>query len=126
MFAFDFSGSGQSTGSYVTWGYEEKDDLQDVMQYLSEKFEISSFCLWGRGMGAAVAVLHAGAMGSGKLKAAPKPTSVSLAPVAALPHTEVGVTSPITRPSSAHSSLLFLLSATFVSIRPKCIAFKIT
>jgi pimeloyl-ACP methyl ester carboxylesterase len=58
VFAFDFSGSGLSTGSYVTWGFEERDDLQDVINHLSTRGKASTFSLWGRGMGSAAAILN--------------------------------------------------------------------
>jgi alpha/beta superfamily hydrolase len=32
---FDFRGSGQSTGEYVSYGYHERTDLQHVLDHLT-------------------------------------------------------------------------------------------
>lgn len=58
MFAFDFAGSGQSDGEYVSLGAYEKDDLEKVVEYLRGTGHISTIALWGRSMGAATALLH--------------------------------------------------------------------
>lgn len=55
---FDFHGNGHSDGEYVTFGYTEVIDLDDVMRFLREKMRAKSFFLWGRSMGAATAILH--------------------------------------------------------------------
>ena len=36
LFTFDFSGCGLSDGEYVTYGWEEKDDLKAVLQHLDK------------------------------------------------------------------------------------------
>lgn len=59
VFAFDFSGCGQSDGQYISLGHFEKDDLQAVTDYLRQTDRISTIGLWGRSMGAATALLHA-------------------------------------------------------------------
>ncbi len=58
LFAFDFAGSGQSDGEYVSLGAFEKDDLDKVVEYLRGSGKISTIALWGRSMGAATALLH--------------------------------------------------------------------
>lgn len=58
MFAFDFSGCGQSEGEYLSLGYYEKDDLQCVVDHLRGLGTVSLIGLWGRSMGAATALLH--------------------------------------------------------------------
>ena len=58
MVAFDFAGSGQSEGEYVSLGYFEKDDLDCVIEYLRNCGKISTIALWGRSMGAATSLLH--------------------------------------------------------------------
>ncbi|CAK9051057.1 Uncharacterized protein YqkD [Durusdinium trenchii] len=58
LFAFDFAGCGQSEGDYITLGYHERDDVQEVIKYLRETGEVSTIALWGRSMGAATALLH--------------------------------------------------------------------
>ncbi|OHT16303.1 Clan SC, family S9, unassigned serine peptidase [Tritrichomonas foetus] len=57
VFCFDFSGSGNSGGKYVTLGKKEKTDVPDVCTFLHENYEIDNFILWGRSMGAATAIL---------------------------------------------------------------------
>eukprot|EP00913_Durusdinium_trenchii_P025922 g24325.t1 len=39
LFAFDFAGCGQSEGDYITLGYHERDDVQEVIKYLRETGE---------------------------------------------------------------------------------------
>merc|ERR1711871_982934 len=58
LLSFDFSGSGQSDGEYVSLGAFEKDDLKAVIEYLREEGQTSSIALWGRSMGAATSLLH--------------------------------------------------------------------
>jgi Serine aminopeptidase, S33/Ubiquitin interaction motif len=58
MVSFDFTGSGLSDGDYVTLGFNEKDDLAAVIDYLRGLGSVSSIALWGRSMGAATALLH--------------------------------------------------------------------
>ena len=53
LLSFDFSGSGQSEGDYVSLGAFEKDDLKAVIEFLREEGQTSGIALWGRSMGAA-------------------------------------------------------------------------
>jgi pimeloyl-ACP methyl ester carboxylesterase len=55
--AFDFSGSGNSDGKYVTLGKNEKHDIDSIIQYL-ENMGFNQFFLWGRSMGAVTALLY--------------------------------------------------------------------
>lgn len=55
---FDFNGNGHSTGEFVTFGFTEMIDLDDVLRFLRAKLRAKSFILWGRSMGAATAILH--------------------------------------------------------------------
>ena len=59
VFCFDFSGSGNSGGEFVTLGYNEQWDVVDTIEFLSKQVHIKDFVLWGRSMGAACAVLAA-------------------------------------------------------------------
>jgi len=58
LFAFDFSGCGQSDGETITLGYREKDDAQAIVEYLRKSGSVSTIAFWGRSMGAATALLH--------------------------------------------------------------------
>ena len=52
VFTLDFSGSGISGGEHVTLGWNEKDDLRAVVEYLRTDGNVSLIGLWGRSMGA--------------------------------------------------------------------------
>jgi len=59
VFSFDFSGTGQSEGEYVSLGHYEEQDLQTVIDYLRRSREVSAIALWGWSMGAVTAALRA-------------------------------------------------------------------
>ena len=59
VFAFDFAGSGQSEGEYISLGWYEREDVLTVTNHLRETGRVSTIGLWGRSMGAATALLHA-------------------------------------------------------------------
>ena len=56
--AFDFTGSGQSDGEYVSLGFFEREDLQAVVEHLRQSGRVSTIALWGRSMGAATSLMH--------------------------------------------------------------------
>jgi pimeloyl-ACP methyl ester carboxylesterase len=56
--AFDFTGSGQSEGEFVSLGYYEREDLQAVINHLRASGTVSTIALWGRSMGAATALMY--------------------------------------------------------------------
>ena len=58
VFALDFSGSGLSGGEHVTLGWNEKDDLKAVVNYLREDGNVSLIGLWGRSMGAVTSLIY--------------------------------------------------------------------
>eukprot|EP01029_Cantina_marsupialis_P032289 TRINITY_DN9716_c0_g3_i1.p1 TRINITY_DN9716_c0_g3~~TRINITY_DN9716_c0_g3_i1.p1 ORF type:complete len:615 (-),score=174.93 TRINITY_DN9716_c0_g3_i1:118-1962(-) len=58
LLAFDFTGSGISEGDYVTLGWNEREDLDCVIDFLRNSGRVSSIGLWGRSMGAVTALLH--------------------------------------------------------------------
>ncbi|XP_050372421.1 uncharacterized protein LOC126790284 isoform X2 [Argentina anserina] len=58
VFALDFSGSGLSGGEHVTLGWNEKDDLKTVVDYLRADGSVSLIGLWGRSMGAVTSLLY--------------------------------------------------------------------
>merc|ERR1711957_740065 len=59
LLLFDFAGCGKSEGEYVSLGYHEKDDLEGVINHVSEGFPIGNIALWGRSMGAVTGILYA-------------------------------------------------------------------
>lgn len=58
LIAFDFSGSGLSDGEYVSLGYFEKDDIEDIVQFVVQEGLATKLVLWGRSMGAASALMY--------------------------------------------------------------------
>lgn len=56
---FDFSGSGNSEGDFVTLGISEADDLALVIHYLQTNYKIQKIGLWGRSMGAVSSIIYA-------------------------------------------------------------------
>ncbi|CAA0834780.1 alpha/beta-Hydrolases superfamily protein [Striga hermonthica] len=58
VFTLDFSGSGISGGEHVTLGWNEKDDLKAVVNYLRADGNISLIGLWGRSMGAVTSLMY--------------------------------------------------------------------
>ncbi|XP_012567987.1 uncharacterized protein [Cicer arietinum] len=58
VFALDFSGSGISGGEHVTLGWNEKDDLKAVVNYLRADENVSLIGLWGRSMGAVTSLMY--------------------------------------------------------------------
>ncbi|KAG2306754.1 hypothetical protein Bca52824_026502 [Brassica carinata] len=57
VFSLDFSGSGLSGGEHVTLGWNEKEDLKAVVEFLRQDGNISLIGLWGRSMGAVTRLL---------------------------------------------------------------------
>ncbi|CAL9173688.1 unnamed protein product [Musa hybrid cultivar] len=58
VFTLDFSGSGLSEGEHVTLGWNEKDDLTAVVDYLRTDGNVSCIGLWGRSMGAVTSLMY--------------------------------------------------------------------
>ncbi|GFQ05955.1 uncharacterized protein yqkd, partial [Phtheirospermum japonicum] len=58
IFTLDFSGSGLSGGEHVTLGWNEKDDLRAVVDYLRADGNVSLIGLWGRSMGAVTSLMY--------------------------------------------------------------------
>eukprot|EP01017_Pseudomicrothorax_dubius_P002291 TRINITY_DN10015_c0_g1_i3.p1 TRINITY_DN10015_c0_g1~~TRINITY_DN10015_c0_g1_i3.p1 ORF type:complete len:460 (-),score=32.36 TRINITY_DN10015_c0_g1_i3:45-1424(-) len=60
LLTFDFSGSGQSEGDWVTLGYNERDDVTAVLTHMGKVYaNLENIVLWGRSMGAATALMVA-------------------------------------------------------------------
>ncbi|KQK21604.1 uncharacterized protein LOC100838212 [Brachypodium distachyon] len=58
VFTLDFSGSGISEGEHVTLGWNEREDLKAVVNYLRTDGNISCIGLWGRSMGAVTSLMY--------------------------------------------------------------------
>ncbi|GMH18804.1 hypothetical protein Nepgr_020645 [Nepenthes gracilis] len=58
VFTLDFSGSGLSGGEHVTLGWNEKEDLRVVVDYLRTDGNVSMIGLWGRSMGAVTSLMY--------------------------------------------------------------------
>ena len=53
---FDFSGCGNAEGDYVTLGYYEWMDVEEVYIHIKSKEQINEIGIWGRSMGAVSAL----------------------------------------------------------------------
>jgi pimeloyl-ACP methyl ester carboxylesterase len=56
LFCFDFSGCGSSSGEFSSLGYRETGDLVMAIQHIRREFGIDKVAVWGRSMGAVVAL----------------------------------------------------------------------
>ena len=59
LVSFDFAGSGQSEGKYISLGYHEKHQVRNVVDFLERFPGVGNIGLWGRSMGAATTLLYA-------------------------------------------------------------------
>ena len=55
---FDFRASGRGNGEFVTLGWLEAFDLDELIRFSREKLRMSNIGLWGRSMGAAASVFY--------------------------------------------------------------------
>ena len=55
---FDFSGCGNSDGDKISFGANEKHDIEALVNKLKESFYLNRFILWGRSMGSASAIKY--------------------------------------------------------------------
>jgi alpha-beta hydrolase superfamily lysophospholipase len=56
---FDFNGCGKSQGDYVTLGWKEHDDLEQLVNLLTKDHAATQITLWGRSMGAVTSIMYA-------------------------------------------------------------------
>ncbi len=56
LFAFDFPGCGNSDGEYISLGHYEEEYALFMMEHIRKAKNVGSFALWGRSMGAVVAL----------------------------------------------------------------------
>ena len=68
MCSFDFSGTGNSEGEYVSLGHREQFDVLSIIRYLYTHYNIKKFILWGRSMGAVAAIKFCALLDELKLK----------------------------------------------------------
>lgn len=62
LLTFDFSGCGISEGDYVSLGYFEHNDIEDVTTYVLDNYDFidtQKIGLWGRSMGSVASILYA-------------------------------------------------------------------
>lgn len=62
VLAFDFAGCGLSEGAYISLGYFEKDDIDDVFTFINKNYDFvdqTRIGIWGRSMGAVSTLLYA-------------------------------------------------------------------
>lgn len=55
VLCFDFAGSGDSEGDYISLGLFERDDVACAISHIREKFKVGKVAIWGRSMGAGTA-----------------------------------------------------------------------
>ena len=55
---FDFSGNGHSTGEYVSLGWNEALDLNNIVEFLVKEVKCKNIALWGRSMGASASIFY--------------------------------------------------------------------
>ena len=58
LFVFDFAGSGQSEGDFISLGYHESHDLGNVIDFLEKIPGVGKIGIWGRSMGAATGMIY--------------------------------------------------------------------
>lgn len=56
---FDFAGCGKSQGEFVTLGWNETDDLNQLIEILTKDYKATQIILWGRSMGAVTSIMFA-------------------------------------------------------------------
>jgi alpha-beta hydrolase superfamily lysophospholipase len=60
VFCFDFAGTGNSDGEYISLGWYEALDLIVVLGQIKKMKKVKKIALWGRSMGAVTALLYTG------------------------------------------------------------------
>ncbi|CCI48112.1 unnamed protein product [Albugo candida] len=72
VMTFDFSGSGQSDGAYVTMGWNESRDLECVLKHLDNDVSVESICIYAHSMGVYPALIEASKRSPGTIQAGKK------------------------------------------------------
>lgn len=55
-FLFDLRAHGKSDGEYCTYGFYEKNDIKEIVDYLKLKFPNKKIGIWGASLGGAIAI----------------------------------------------------------------------
>lgn len=58
LFCFDFAGSGISEGENISLGFNEKNDVALILDYMRNRMFLENIVIWGRSMGATTALLY--------------------------------------------------------------------
>ena len=59
LFVFDFAGCGLSEGKYISLGYHESNDLENIINFVEKIEGVGNIGIWGRSMGAATTMIYA-------------------------------------------------------------------
>lgn len=55
-FLFDLRAHGKSGGEYCTYGFYEKNDIKEIVDYLTKKYPKTPIGIWGASLGGAIAI----------------------------------------------------------------------
>lgn len=58
LMVFDFAGCGLSEGEYISLGWNERDDVRIIIDFLQKIPGVGKIGLWGRSMGAATTLMY--------------------------------------------------------------------
>jgi alpha-beta hydrolase superfamily lysophospholipase len=78
LVCFDFGACGHSTGTYLSGGLREQEELATVLSYVCDHFpsfvsrETTPWYLWGHSLGAATALLYVAAAASNSSRSPPR------------------------------------------------------
>lgn len=74
IFSYDLPGCGFSHEKTCRWGYDENDDISIIIQLLKKAYNFSQFILWGRNLGANIALRYHSPNVIGKIIDSPYPS----------------------------------------------------
>ncbi len=60
LFVLDFAGCGLSEGEYISLGWNERDDVDIIVDFINKLPGVGKIGLWGRSMGAATTLMYGG------------------------------------------------------------------
>ena len=59
LFVVDLAGCGQSEGEYISLGYHESHDIENIINFIEKLPGVGRIGMWGRSMGAATTMIYA-------------------------------------------------------------------